>query len=55
MLKTVGGLKTSKLSCRKLDQVPKDSGRRGLMGSPCLGKPRLGEDISCKQEPPRVR
>ena len=50
ILKMVGSLKTSKLSCGKLDQAPKDSGRQGLTGSSCLGKSHLGKDASCKEE-----
>lgn len=50
ILKMVGSLKTSKLSCGKLDQAPKDSGRQGLMGSLCLAKSHLRKDASCKRE-----
>ena len=50
IFKMVGSLKTSKLSCGKLDQAPKDSGRQGLTGSSCLGKSHLGKDASCKEE-----
>lgn len=50
ILKMVGSLKTSKLSCGKLEQAPKDSGRQGLMGSLCLAKSHLWKDASCKRE-----
>lgn len=42
MLKTVGNLKTSKLSCRKLEQVPKDSRMQGLTGLSMLRKVSFG-------------
>lgn len=65
MLKTVGSLKTSKLSFRKLGQVPRDYaasfGHEGAVyscgwntGPPgllMLERSHLGEDVSCKQQP----
>ena len=69
MLKTAGNLKTSKLSCMKLEQVPRDYGvscghknagyscawNTGPQGLSMLGRCHLGNDVSCEQEPQKRR